>query len=162
MQPAQRPAGFGMNQLSRGQLILGISSLALLILLFLPWRTARVFGFEVQGINQNGIGTGIGWFVLLLILGLFVWEGLLMGGVIKGNFNGALISAAIGGGIAVFGLITFFISLTGLKIGAILGLVAILGVAFGAWLRYNESRTTAPPPGAPPPSAPPPAAPPPA
>jgi hypothetical protein len=155
MQPQQSPAGFNMNQLSRGQLILGISSLALLILLFLPWRTTKVFGFELEGTTQSGIGTGVGWLVLLLILGLFVWEGLLMAGVIKGNFNGALIGAAIGGGTALFGLITFFVSLSGLQIGAILGLIAVLGVGFGAWLRFNESKTTAPPSGMPPPSAPP-------
>ena len=162
MQPPQRPAGFNMNRLTRGQLILGIASLALLILLFLPWQDlgggGEAFGIEIPGLTISGFA-GVGWLVLLLILGLFVWEGLLMAGVLKGNFNGALIAAAIGAAIALFGLIRFLTALNAIAIGAFLGLIAVLVVAWGAWLRWTESKTATPPPGAPP-SAPPPAAPP--
>ena len=163
MQPQQRPAGFSMNRMSRGQLILGVSALALLIFLFLPWQSlggGEIAGIDIPGLDVTGINKALGWLVLLLILGLFVWEGLLMGGVVKGNFNGALISAAIGGGIALFGLILFLTSLDGVAIGAFLGLIATLGVAFGAWVRFNESKTSAPP-TAPPTAGRPPAAPPP-
>jgi hypothetical protein len=97
----------------------------------------------------------LGWLVLLLILGLLVFEGLLVSGAIKGNFNGALIAAAIGGGIVLLGLIMFLTVLGNISWGAFVGLIAILGVAYGAWLRFNESKTTAPPSGMPPPSAPP-------
>jgi hypothetical protein len=159
MQPQQSPAGFSMNRLTRGQLVLAIGSLALLIFLFFPWQDfgggGEAFGIAIPGITISGINKPLGWLVLLLILGLFVWEGLMMGGVVKGNFNGALIGAAIGGGIALFGLILFLTSLNGVAIGAFLGLIAVLAVAYGAWLRFNESKTTAPPSGMPPPSAPP-------
>lgn len=164
MQPQQRPGapgGFSMNRLTRGQLILAISSLALLIFLFFPWQDfgggGRVFGVDIPGLTISGINKPLGWLVLLLILGLFVWEGLLMAGVIKGNLNGALIAAAIGGAIALFGIILFLTSLSGVAIGAFLGLVASLAVAFGAWMRFQESKATAPPPSAAPPTAPPPA-----
>jgi hypothetical protein len=158
-----RPAGFSMDRLTRGQLVLGISSLVLLILLFFPWQSiggGEIAGVDIPGVSISGISKPLGWLVLLLILGLFVWEGLIMGGVIKGNVNGALIGAAIGGGIALFGLILFLTSLSNISFGAFLGLVATLAVAYGAWLRFQESKTAAPPAGpaaGPPPPAPPPA-----
>jgi hypothetical protein len=157
--------GFSMNRLTRGQLVLGISSLVLLITLFFPWQDfgggGEIAGIEIPGLTISGINKALGWLVLLLILGLFVWEGLMMGGVIKGNFNGALIGAAIGGGVALFALILFLTSLDGVAIGAFLGLVATLAVAYGAWLRFQESKTATPPPAGPA-AGPPPAAPPPA
>jgi hypothetical protein len=159
-----RPAGFSTSRLTRGQMVLGISSLVLLITLFFPWQDfgggGEIAGIEIPGLTISGINKALGWLVLLLILGLFVWEGLMMGGVIKGNFNGALIGAAIGGGIAFFALILFLTSLNGIAIGAFLGLAATLAVAYGAWLRFQESKTAAPPAGpaaGPPPGAPPPA-----
>jgi hypothetical protein len=159
-----RPTGFSMSNLTQGQRILGIASLVLLISLFLPWERFEVFQGEIFGIegsaNISGLSASpLGWLVLLLILGLLVFEGLLMSGTIRGDFNGALISAAIGGGIVLLGLIMFLTSLGAISWGAFVGLIALLGVAYGAWLRFNESKTATPPPGAPP-SAPPPAAPP--
>jgi hypothetical protein len=160
MQPQQRPAGFNMSSLTQGQRILGIASLVLLISLFLPWERFEVFQGEIFGIegsaNISGISSSpLGWLVLLLILGLLVFEGLLVSGAIRGNFNGALIAAAIGGGIVLLGLIMFLTVLGNISWGAFVGLIALLGVAYGAWLRFNESKTTAPPSGMPPPSAPP-------
>ena len=157
----ERPAGPGgssMNRLTRGQMILGIASVALLIFLFFPWQDfgggGRAFGFDIPGLTISGINKPLGWLVLLLILGLLVWEGLLLAGVIKGNFNGALIAAAIGGAIALFGVLLFLTSLSGVAIGAFLGLIASLAVAWGAWTRFQESKT-APPTSAAPPTAPP-------
>jgi hypothetical protein len=154
------PGGFSMNRLTRGQMILAIASLALLIFLFFPWQDfgggGRAFGFEIPGLTISGINKPLGWLVLLLILGLLVWEGLLLGGVLKGNFNGALIAAAIGGAIALFGILLFLTSLSGVAIGAFLGLVASLAVAWGAWMRFQESKTATPPTSAAPPTAPPP------
>ena len=152
------PGGFSMDRLTRGQMILGIASLALLIILFLPWRDfGAPFGVRI-GLTEAGVA-GIGWLVLLLIIGLLVWEGLLLAGTLKGNFNGALIAAAIGGAIALLGLIRFLMSLSGIQIGAFLGLVAILAVAWGAWMRFQESKAGTPPTSAAPPTAPPPTAP---
>lgn len=152
------PGGFSMNRLTRGQMILGIASVALLIFLFFPWQDfgggGRAFGFDIPGLTISGINKPLGWLVLLLILGLLVWEGLLLAGVIKGNFNGALIAAAIGGAIALFGVLLFLTSLSGVAIGAFLGLIASLAVAWGAWMRFQESKT-APPMSAGPPTAPP-------
>jgi hypothetical protein len=160
------PGGFSMASLTQGQRILGIASLVLLISLFLPWERfeffegGEFFGVEVPGsaANISGLSASpLGWLILLAIIGWFVFEGLIIGGVLRGNFNAALISAGIGGLAALLALIQFLLVLGSISWGAFVGLIALLGVGYGAWLRFSESKRMAPPPSAAGPTAPPPA-----
>jgi hypothetical protein len=159
MQPQSRPGGFDMGRLTMGQKLLGITALILLISLFLPWRS---IGLEFLGANFGNISgfsaSAFSYLVILGILGVLVLEGLMVGGVLTGNFNGALISAIVGGVTALLAIIMFLTVLSGVTWGAFVGLLAALAMGYAAYVRFQESKTTALPPGAPP-SAPPPTAP---
>lgn len=159
---AQRP-GFDMKRLSMGTKGLFIVGLLLLIDLFLPWESiggGTVGGFEVPSFSVSGLN-GIGVFILILILGLLIWEGLLAGGVNinMGTVNPALISAIDGAAIVLFGLIRALIAIgrggTSPSIGLWIGLILIIAMAYASYVRFQESRTgmggmAAPPPPPPP------------
>jgi hypothetical protein len=88
----------------------------------------------------------------ILVIALLVWEGLVAAGVnvSMGTTSPALIGAVLGGATAIFGVINFLPSLGGLRIGAWLGLVFSIALAYGAYIRFQESKLggTAPPPAA--------------
>jgi O-antigen/teichoic acid export membrane protein len=84
-----------------------------------------------------------------------VIEGLMMGRVLPANVPGALISAIAAGVAALLAILTFLFALGAVAWGAFVGLLAALALGYGAYLRWTESKTTAPPSGMPPPSAPP-------
>jgi hypothetical protein len=139
-QPARPGGGFDMARMSTGSKILMGAGLLLFIDLFLPWQSAGFFSI-------NGFG-GIGILVALLVIALLVWEGLLIAGVNinMGTTSPALISAILGGAAALFTIILFLTRLTAVSIGAFIGLILALILAYGAYVRYNESQVTTPPP----------------
>lgn len=159
---AQRP-GFDMNRLSLGTKILSIVGFLLLIDLFLAWEKVgggSIGGIEIPGASVSG-ANGIGVFVLILLLGLLVWEGLLAFGVNinMGTVSPALVSAIAGAAIVLFALIRALIAIgrgfTDPGFGLWIGIILILALAYGSYVRFTESRTgmggmAAPPPPPPP------------
>jgi hypothetical protein len=164
-----RPAGFSWNSLTMGQKGLAISGLVLLIALFLPWESYEVPGFEFGGQEFGGVDIGsfnafsasggLAWLSFLGIIGFLVIEGLMMGGVLPATVPGAMISAIAAGVASLLAIISFLLSLGGVTWGAFVGLIAALALGYAAYVRWNESKSAAPPPMAPPPAAPPPTAP---
>ena len=151
MAQPQRPGGFDVNRVSTGSKILLVAGLLLLIDLFLPWQGfdfGSVFGQDVGGVSINGF-SGLGILVGILVIALLVWEGLLVAGVNinMGTMSPALISAILGGATALFTLIKFLTSLDAIKFGAFIGLILALALAYGAFVRFNESKVggTTPP-----------------
>lgn len=141
---AQRPGGMDMGRMSTGTKILTIGGILLFIDLFLPWQGVggvEAFGIEVPGVNISGF-SGLGVFVALLVLALIVWEALLAFGVNiqMGTASPALISAILGGAVAVFTIILFLTRLTAIKYGAFIGLILALVIAYGAYMRFQESK----------------------
>jgi hypothetical protein len=141
---AQRPGGMDMGRMSTGTKILTIGGILLFIDLFLPWQGVagvEAFGIEVPGVNISGF-SGLGVFVALLVLALIVWEALLAFGVNiqMGTTSPALISAILGGAVAVFTIILFLTRLTAIKYGAFIGLILALVIAYGAYMRFQESK----------------------
>lgn len=148
MAQPQRPGGFDMARVSTGSKILLGAGLLLLIDLFLPWQGVDL-GFGFGSANASGF-TGIGILVGLLVIAMLAWEGILAAGVNMnlGTMSPGLISAILGGAVALFTLIKFLTSLDFIKFGAFIGLILALVIAYGAWMRYSESRTGALPPPA--------------
>jgi hypothetical protein len=143
-----RPGGFDFARLSTGSKILLGAGILLLIALFLPWQdVGNLLGFDVPGDTINGF-RGVGVLVALLVIGLIVWEGLLAAGagINTGTMSPGLISAILGGAAALFTIIHFLTSLDGVTWGAFVGLILALVLGYGAYMRYTESRTAAPPP----------------
>lgn len=150
MAQPQRPGGFDMNRVSTGQKILLVAGVILFIDLFLPWQGVgggQFLGVEVPGVNVNGFN-GLGILVALLVIAMLVWEGMLAAGVNipLGTTSPALIGAAIAGGTALFTLIAFLTKLSAIKYGAFIGLILGLVIAYGAYVRFQESKVTTPPP----------------
>jgi hypothetical protein len=145
MAQPQRPAGgFDMTRVTTGQKILLIGGLLLLIDLFLPWQGVdfgNFLGQELGSANVSGF-SGLGILVGILVIALLVWEGLVAGGVNinMGTTSPALIGAAIGGATALLTIIAFLTKLSAVKWGAFLGLILGLVVAYGAYVRWQESK----------------------
>jgi len=53
-----------------------------------------------------------------------------------------------------FGLLKFFLALSHVFIGAFVGLICLLAIAYGAYMQYQEPAASGPPPGAGPPPPP--------
>lgn len=157
MAQPQRPGGFDVNRLTTGQKVLLAGGVLYLISLFFPWLGADlgefgdIPGFEIPDVSVNGWAGGMGTLSGILVIGLLIWEGLAAAGtnISMGTTSPALIGASIGGATFVFGIINFIQSLDGLRIGAWIGLIALVAIAYGAYVRFQESKVG----GAAPPAA---------
>lgn len=138
-----------MRGVSTGSKVLLITGLLLFIDLFLPWqRTCVDLGpFGGGCVSVSGF-SGLGVLVAILVIGLLVWEGLLMAGVSinMGTTSPAMISAVVAGAAALFTIILFLTRLSAIGYGAFIGLILALVLAYGAYMRFNESKITTPPP----------------
>ena len=156
MAQPQQPGGFDMGRVSTGSKILIAGCLLLFIDLFFAWQgvdlgdLGDLFG-DLPDANVSGF-QGMGVIVAILALGTIAWEGMLAAGVKinMGSTSPALIGAALGGATAAFAIISFLTKLTAIKWGAFVGLILALLVAYGAYVRFQESKVggTAPPPPA--------------
>ncbi len=144
MAQPQRPGGFDMNRVTTGQKILLVSALLLFIDLFLPWQGfdfGSFLGQDLGGASVNGF-TGLGILVGILAIATLVWEGMMAAGVNinVGTMSPALIGAILGGATALFTIIKFLTSLSAIKFGAFVGLILALALAYGAYVRFQESK----------------------
>jgi hypothetical protein len=149
------------SKVSPGEMIAGISALALFIFMFLPW-------YSIDAVGGFGVGDFGGdlsaWeafdFVdILLLIATIVVVGLVLARAAEAMPDlpqppGVILAAA--GGIALV-LVLFRLIVTpdldagaidvdvdlGRKIGIFLGLIAAAGIAFGGWRALNEGPATA-------------------
>lgn len=149
MAQPERPGGFDMARMSTGTRILVVSSVLLFIFMFFNWQSVELGEFLGQDIGSVGASgfSGIGVLVAILVIATIVWEGLLAAGVNLnlGTTSPALISAILGGATAVFTVIKFLTSLDAVSWPAFVGLILGLLIAYGAYLRFQESKAAAPP-----------------
>jgi hypothetical protein len=167
-QPARPAGGFDMARVTTGQKIMGVSALLLFIDLFLPWQAVPDCPGGFAFVCSFSGFSGLGVLVALLLIGLLVWEGMLVGGVNipTGSISPALIGAGIGAAAVLFTLIKFLTSLGGggrfglglsIAYGAFVGLLLALALGYGTWIRFTESKVAAAGPSGP--AVPPPPAP---
>jgi hypothetical protein len=153
MAQPQRPGGFDMARMSTGQKVLLVVGILLFIILFLDWQSVDLgefLGQDIGGVGASGF-SGIGVIVAILVIAMIVWEGLLAAGVNinMGTTSPALIGAIIAAATALFTIIKFLASLDSVSWPAFIGLVLGLVIAYGAYLRFQESKVG----GLPPPPA---------
>jgi hypothetical protein len=157
--PASRP-GFDFAALSLGTKILLVGALLFLIDSFLPWQRACAGAFCASANAWSGNGSFAGIIASLLAIALLAWEGIQATGT-NLNLNltvpASRISAFIAAGVILFGVIKFLLVVgTFGSYGAWIGLVILLALAYGAWLKFSEPATTSSPgPSAGPPAGPP-------
>ncbi len=142
-------SGFDMSKMSTASKILAGAGVLYLIDLFLPWNRACIdlgpLGGSLCG-SASGLH-GIGILNLLLVIGLIAWEGLAIAGV-DVPAPKALVSAALAGGLVVFTLIKILVDSEALYLFAFVGIILALVVAYGGWMRWQESTvpSSSPPP----------------
>jgi hypothetical protein len=152
----QAQGGFDVNRLSTGQKILLGGGIVYLIVLFFPWFG---LGGDLGELGEAlGVKTSVSGFhglfgVLsgILAIALIAWEVMAAVGakVQLGTASPALVGAILAGAVGLFGILSVLVNLSVAKIGAWIGLVVALGLLYGAYVRFQESKLG----GAPPPPA---------
>jgi hypothetical protein len=152
------------------KILLGGSILLLLDSFILSWQKACAdfSGVGLPGANfcvkfsmWGGSASWAGLLTGLLTIALIAWEGMqLAGQSIDVGQPASKISAYLGFGVLVFGLLKFLLVVTNEPaLGAFVGLVLILAIGYGAWMRFQEpvtlATTTPSAPPATPPTTPP-------
>jgi hypothetical protein len=165
---AQRPS-FDMSKLSTADKILLGAGILFFIDTFLPWQRVCVEFLDVRqcgsasawGGNGAIFGVLAGIFSILLI----AWVGMQVAGVrlnLNLNMPPTTITAALGGLVVVFALLKFLLVIGNfVGFAAFIGLLLAIALAYGAYMKWQESRAGYPPSTAPPgpvtgPAAPPP------
>ncbi len=148
-------------RLSNGRkLVLG-GGLLLFIFTFLAWNSWSAGPFSY---SWDAWATGRGKFFGLLLIVLLLWEGLLLAVSMDKvklpelPVPPIMISLGVGALTALFGLLRFFQGGSTRAYGAWIGLILVIAVAAGLFLRWQEGEQAPARPMAPP-AAPPPAPP---
>jgi hypothetical protein len=143
-----------LSRLRTGELIAGVSGVALLVVMFLPW-----FGLPdvvADPLEQfSGIDTTVNaWeafdFIdLVLMLAVISGVGLAVLAAAQPNVQLPVAASAITAGIGILGAVFVIYRvldpiLVGAdrEIGLYLGLVAVVGIAIGGWMAMQEEGTT--------------------
>jgi hypothetical protein len=156
----QRPAGFDMSKYSSGTKILVAGAGVAFINAFIPWwQHACVdvgpVSFCASRSALGGDAAWAGWLMFILLIGLLAYEILSALGSLR-TVNLPMpanqITLILAGGVVFFGLLKFFLALSHVYIGAFIGLICLIAIGYGAYMKYQEPATT----GAPPATGPPP------
>jgi len=160
----QRPAaGFDLSKYSTGTKIVVLAGAVAFINALIPWwqkvdacGAVSVPGFKCS-VGFSALGGSASWAGLLmfiLLIALLAYEVMQALGTLR-NTNlpmpAGQISLILAGGVVFFGLLKFFLALSSVFIGAFIGLICLIAIGYGAWMKYQEPATAGPPPGAGPP-----------
>ena len=146
---ADRPS-FDVSKLSTADKILLGGSLVLLIDSFLPWQRVCVKFLGVGGCVSasawGGSGSFVGVLMGLLAIVLLVGEGLMIAGVaMPPALDARMVLTGVAGGTVLFGLIKFLIVVGNHGgFGAWIGLILLIVLAYGAWMKFQEAAATGP------------------
>jgi hypothetical protein len=162
---AQRP-GFDMDRLTTADKILGGAALLFFIDTFLAWQKACagdvLTGLDIDVCVTRNAWGGDGGFAgvlaglaAILLVAWIVVKALGMAPEI--NVPATTITLGLTGATILFGLIKFLIVVGEFAAyGAWIGLVLLLVLAYGGYMKWQESKTVMPPATTPPPPAGPP------
>jgi len=167
-QPQPQPGRpqFNLAAMSTASKILLAGSVLYFINLFLPWRRVcfGVAGIESVCGTQNGLAQGFGIINMLLVLAIIVMEVLILANVNVNMGSPQMqlqVEAGLAGALLLFTILKILVGLSHIFIFSFVGLILAAVVAYGGYMRWQESKLapgTAPgslpppgPPGAPPP-----------
>lgn len=155
----EKPSGFDMSKMSMADKIIAGAGILLLIDSFLKWQKVCFdfggvagLGKTCPGVNAwSGSGSFFGLLMGLCVIVLLVWEGLQMAGAagnIKLPISSSKASAYLGFGVVVFGVLKLLLVLTSdvkPSLFGWVGLILILAVGYGAWMKFQEPESAMPP-----------------
>jgi hypothetical protein len=153
---AQKP-GFDMSKVSTADKILVVGGLLFFLdTLLFHWQGAcadtGVFGKFCVGVSAwSGSAAFLGVLAGLCAIALAIWIVIgLLGVSLGAGIPVGQITLGLAAATVVFGLLKFlFSAFNSGQIGAWIGIVLILALAYGAYMKWQETQTTAPPPAAP-------------
>jgi hypothetical protein len=154
----EKSGGFDISDATMGTKIVGICGILLLVDSFFAWQKVCVdlgalgLGSRCAGASAwGGSGSGLGAIMGILLIILVIWEVVQLAGM-AGNVNLPIApskgSAYLGFAVVVFGLLKFILVLTSdvkPSLFGWIGLVLILGIGYGSWMKFQEPETSAPP-----------------
>lgn len=159
----EKSGGFDMSKMSLASKIIMGAGILLLIDSFLSWQKVCVSdvlgGLSGVGdfcVKANAWGGSGGWAGLLmgfLLIGLLIWEAMQVAGTkinVSMPVSASKLSAYLGFGVVAFGLIKFLLAVTNdPALFAYVGVVLVLAIGYGAWMKFQEPETATAPPAAP-------------
>lgn len=154
----EKSGGFDMSKLSMASKIMAGAGILLLIDSFLKWQKVCIdfggiagLGKTCPGVNAwSGSGSFFGLLMGLCVIVMLVWEGMQMAGAtgtIKLPISASKASAYLGFGVVAFGVLKLLLVLTSEVKPSLfgwVGLILILAVGYGAWMKFQEPEGAAP------------------
>lgn len=140
--------GFDMGTMSLADKLLLVGGVLLLIDIFMPWQgicgdLGPLGGkFCINAKATSGDAGFLGVLMLIGALGLIIWEVMAAMGQSTdiGGMSHSKVSGFLGLGVAVLGILKFLFSAFSYgRWGAWVGLILILVIAYGAFLKLKES-----------------------
>ena len=145
------------NRLRTGELIAGVSAVALLVVMFLPW-----FGIDFgTGVAEDfaedlGVETSanfnawesFGFIDLVLLVTIVVAVGLAASKAMARNVSLPVAASAVTAGLGILSTVLVLYRLidpvedASREFGLFLGLIAAAGIAYGGWRSMQEEGTT--------------------
>ncbi|HLM30329.1 MAG TPA: hypothetical protein VK326_01545 [Solirubrobacterales bacterium] len=141
-----------LDRVRRGELIAGISAVALFIIMFLPW-----FGFDVSGVAEDVTGDvdanfnaweSFGFIDIVLFVTVIVAVAFAAASAMSQTVALPVAASAITAGLGILSTILIIYRLLDTpsdadrKYGVFLGLIAAAGIAYGGWLAMQEEGTS--------------------
>ena len=138
---AQRPS-FDMTKLSTADKILAGGSLLLFIDTFLSWQKISIYSWTAWGGSGSFAGVLMGLLTLLLLAGTIA---VAAGVSLPVTIPTSTLMSGLTAGTVLFGLIKFlFVVGNHSSLGAWIGLILILAVAYGGYMKMQEQKTVPP------------------
>lgn len=156
----EKSGGFDMSKMSIASKIIMGAGILLLIDSFLSWQKvcasdilggiAGVSDFCVKANAWGGSGGWAGLIMGLLLIVLLIWEAMQLANMqmnLSIGVTPSKLAAYLGFGVVALGLIKFLLAVTNdPALFAYVGLILILAVGYGAWMKFQEPETAATPP----------------
>jgi hypothetical protein len=151
----EKSSGFDMAKITTASKIVMVSGILLLVDSFLSWQkvcfaTGVLGDFCGKANAWGGNGGFAGVIMGLLLIVLLIWEGIQLANMPMNISIGVTPSkgtAYLGFAVVVFGLLKFILAVTNHgALGAWIGLILILAIAYGSWMKFQEPETAAAPP----------------
>jgi hypothetical protein len=147
------------DRLRRGELIAGLSALALLIIMFLPWfgiggvaeealEQAQDFGFAADVETSANAWESFDFIDIVLLVTVIVAGALAVSAMMAQSVALPVAVSALTAGLGILSTLLVLYRLldtpfdASRKFGVFLGLIAAAGIAYGGWLAMQEEGTT--------------------
>lgn len=154
---AQR-SSFNVSKLSSADKILLGAAVLLLIDSFIPWQRVCVPGVDIGKTHVGGFcgsasmwsgsGSFLGVLTGIFLIVLIAWLGANAAGMsMQVGMPASSVTSILVAGTVLFGIIKFFLSAFNHGwLGAWIGLILLLGIAYGGYMKMQEPSATAAPP----------------